>query len=76
MSASAVVTPTPASSGAVILETTHVERTQGLNESEECTSGRYIKLPEALFSSIMSIDPEINPLYKTSKALSDDWLRK
>jgi hypothetical protein len=28
-----------------------------------------------LFSSIMSVEPEINPLHTTSKALSDEWLR-
>ncbi|KAH7230890.1 isoprenoid synthase domain-containing protein [Fusarium tricinctum] len=39
------------------------------------TEGRWIKLPEALFASIMAVEPKINPMYKISKALSDDWLR-
>ncbi|KAF5240881.1 hypothetical protein FOXYS1_15427 [Fusarium oxysporum] len=39
------------------------------------TEGHWIKLPEALFSSIMAVEPEVNPLYKTSKALSDEWLK-
>ncbi|KXX79864.1 Presilphiperfolan-8-beta-ol synthase [Madurella mycetomatis] len=42
---------------------------------QDHAEGRWIKLPEALFSSIMSVEPEINPLYGASKALSDDWLR-
>ncbi|KAI1841069.1 hypothetical protein JX266_012727 [Neoarthrinium moseri] len=37
---------------------------------------RWIKLPEALFSSIMSVDPQFNPQYQASKVLSDDWLQK
>ncbi|RBQ74927.1 hypothetical protein FVER53590_13850 [Fusarium verticillioides] len=37
--------------------------------------GHWIRLPEALFSSIMAVEPEVNPLYKTSKALSDEWLK-
>lgn len=40
------------------------------------TEGRWIKLPEALFASIMAVEPKINPMYKISKALSDDWLRE
>ncbi|OBS15789.1 hypothetical protein FPOA_12190 [Fusarium poae] len=38
-------------------------------------SDRWIRLPEALFSSIMAVEPEVNPMHKTSKALSDAWLR-
>ncbi|GKU12797.1 unnamed protein product [Fusarium langsethiae] len=41
----------------------------------EQADGRWIKLPEAMFSSIMAIEPEVNPLYQTSKALSDAWLK-
>lgn len=53
-----------------------------LNKAEQAeqvlddTDGRWVKLPEALFSSIMAVEPEINPLYKDSKALSDEWLRE
>ncbi|KAI1070426.1 hypothetical protein LB507_011675, partial [Fusarium sp. FIESC RH6] len=38
-------------------------------------SDKWIKLPEALFSSIMAVQPEVNPMHMTSKALSDAWLR-
>ena len=37
-------------------------------------SDKWIKLPEALFSSIMAVEPEVNPMHMTSKALSDAWL--
>jgi hypothetical protein len=38
--------------------------------------GRWIRLPEALFSSVMAVEPDINPMYQTSKALSDAWLKE
>ena len=37
---------------------------------------RWIRLPEAMFSSIMADEPELNPQYKISKALSDTWLKE
>ncbi|RSL89218.1 hypothetical protein CDV31_015927 [Fusarium ambrosium] len=46
------------------------------DQSLNNTDGRWVKLPEALFSSIMAVEPEINPMYKTSKSLSDEWLRE
>jgi hypothetical protein len=37
---------------------------------------RWIKLPEGLFSSIMAEEPVINPMYETSKGLSEQWLKR
>ncbi|KPA42163.1 terpene synthase metal protein [Fusarium langsethiae] len=36
---------------------------------------KWIKLPEGLFSSIMAREPIVNPMYKVSKHLSDEWLK-
>ncbi|KAF5022161.1 hypothetical protein F66182_5748 [Fusarium sp. NRRL 66182] len=68
MAPSALTTPPPSRSG---LEPPRDAASQLLDKPE----GRWIKLPEALFSSIMAVEPEVNPLYKASKAQSDEWLR-
>lgn len=70
MADSAMLTPPPSPDSA------RFDHGQVAGKFQEHAEGRWIKLPEALFSSIMSVEPEINPLYRTSKALSDDWLRR
>jgi len=78
MPASVIITPPPSQSGRLTPDKIAcLEHGQdGANRVQEHVDGRWIKLPEALFSSIMSVEPEINPLHGISKALSDDWLRK
>ncbi|RSL42582.1 hypothetical protein CEP54_015431 [Fusarium duplospermum] len=49
-----------------------------VEHSDQCfdnADGCWVKLPEALFSSIMAVEPKVNPMYQTSKSLSDEWLR-
>lgn len=75
MAASSVITPPPSRSGTLTPDTACLDHTQDVDKLEDYADGHWIKLPEALFSSIMSVEPEINPMYKTSKALSDEWLR-
>jgi hypothetical protein len=58
-------------SAASLSRSSRRDRKKQLDEADE----RWIKLPEGLFSSIMAGEPIINPIYKTSKALSDEWLK-
>lgn len=67
--AMAMITPPPSRSGTLTDDAC-------LSHVDEHREGHWIKLPEALFSSIMSVQPEINPLHSASKALSDEWLSK
>ncbi|CAF3541463.1 unnamed protein product [Fusarium graminearum] len=67
-----IITPPPSCAGGPISPSSicsdHVD-------IPELADGRWIRLPEALFSSIMAVEPDVNPMYKTSKALSDAWLK-
>ncbi|GKU08685.1 unnamed protein product, partial [Fusarium langsethiae] len=67
-----IITPPPSCAGGPISPSSicsdHVD-------IPDQVDGRWIRLPEALFSSIMAVEPDVNPMYKTSKALSDAWLK-
>lgn len=76
MAPSAVITPPPSRSGELPGKACFEQARKNGEKLAEYTDGHWIKLPEALFSSIMSVEPEINPMHATSKALSDEWLRK
>ena len=76
MAPSAVITPPPSRSGTLTPDNARFDHAREADKPKAYTDGRWIKLPEALFSSIMSVEPEVNPLHAASKALSDDWLRK
>jgi hypothetical protein len=71
--APSLITPPPSRSG----ETPAITNNACYDQAQEAAQpdGHWIKLPEALFSSIMAVEPEVNPLYKQSKALSDEWLQ-
>jgi hypothetical protein len=81
MAVSEMITPPPSRSGGLTPDSPdsavcfdHAQ--EAAEKLQTLGDGRWIKLPEALFSSIMSAEPEINPLHETSKALSDKWLQK
>jgi hypothetical protein len=78
MAAPMVITPPPSVCGTLSpSDAASVdEARQTAEEPYGQADGRWVKLPEALFSSIMSVEPEINPFYEESKALSDAWLHK
>ncbi|KAF4975191.1 hypothetical protein FZEAL_7999 [Fusarium zealandicum] len=75
MAPSALTTPPPSRSGPLTHDDACLDYAQNDNQVLEKLEGHWVRLPEALFSSIMAVKPEINPIYKTSKSLSDDWLR-
>ncbi|KAF4468445.1 pentalenene synthase [Fusarium albosuccineum] len=75
MAPSSLTTPPPSRSGTETPEHGCLDHIHHADRLLNEPDGRWIKLPEALFSSIMAVEPEINPMYKTSKALSDEWLR-
>jgi hypothetical protein len=72
--APSLITPPPSRSGETPAITNNACRDQ-VQDAAAQPDGHWIKLPEALFSSIMAVEPEVNPLYKQSKALSDEWLQ-
>ena len=67
---SAMITPPPSRSGTITPDNDHT------HDADKYADGHWIKLPEALFSSIMSVEPDVNPMHEASKAISDEWLRK
>ncbi|KAM0345005.1 hypothetical protein ACHAPU_006888 [Fusarium lateritium] len=70
--APSLITPPPSRCG----ETSDTSQDSCLDQDQHVKpDGHWIKLPEALFSSIMAVEPEVNPLYRESKALSDKWLQ-
>ncbi|TPX17870.1 uncharacterized protein E0L32_002971 [Thyridium curvatum] len=75
MAPSAMITPPPSRSGASPDNAYFEHAAQNGDKLKEYADGHWIRLPEALFSSIMSVEPAVNPLHSTSKALSDEWLR-
>lgn len=76
MAPSAMITPPPSRSGASPDNAYFEHAAQNGDKLKEYAEGHWVRLPEALFSSIMSVEPAVNPLHSTSKALSDEWLRK
>ncbi|KAM0268720.1 hypothetical protein ACHAPA_004642 [Fusarium lateritium] len=78
--APSLITPPPSRSGETpaITKSACQDQVQVQVQAQDAAAqpdGHWIKLPEALFSSIMAVEPEVNPLYKQSKALSDEWLQ-
>ncbi|KAM0230056.1 hypothetical protein ACHAP5_011475 [Fusarium lateritium] len=76
--APSLITPPPSRSGETPAMTNNACQDQVQVQVQDPAAqpdGHWIKLPEALFSSIMAVEPEVNPLYKQSKALSDEWLQ-
>ncbi|KAJ3469712.1 hypothetical protein MRS44_003777 [Fusarium solani] len=70
-----LTTPSPGGAGTATPTDDYLDQVEHADQSLDNTDGRWVKLPEALFSSIMAVEPKLNPMYKTSKSLSDEWLR-
>lgn len=54
----------------------YLDRAQSNARIPDYSDGHWIKLPEALFASIMSVEPMINVMHRQSKELSDEWLQR
>lgn len=50
----------------------HADNDDGGTVPEE----EWLRIPDSLFYSIMSVEPAVNPNYGESKALSDPWVAK
>ncbi|KXJ88154.1 isoprenoid synthase domain-containing protein [Microdochium bolleyi] len=44
------------------------------SDDEAAIEDEWLRIPDSLFYSIMSVEPVVNPNYKQSKALSDPWV--
>jgi hypothetical protein len=71
-----LTTPSPGGAGTATPTDDYLDQVEHADQSLDNTDRRWVKLPEALFSSIMAVEPKLNPMYKTSKSLSDEWLRE
>lgn len=50
----------------------HIDNDDGGTVPDE----EWLRIPDSLFYSIMSVEPAVNPNYGESKALSDPWVAK
>jgi len=48
----------------------------GDNDDGAVSDADWLRIPDSLFYSIMSVEPEVNPNYCESKALSDPWVAR